>query len=210
MGRWIDITGNRYGRLVVLEHSHVKGYTHYYLCQCDCGNQTIVAKNALTTGRQVSCGCYRDERIKNFNKLPDNYLQLGKIFNGMKSRCYNPNNIRYNRYGGRGIKICDEWLQNVNSFREWAIKNGYKPGLSIDRINNDGDYSSDNCRWVEPKEQLSNYSANVFIEFNGKRQTLSKWSRELNIPMSTLHNRIRVHGWTVERALTEPVRRRRL
>lgn len=209
LGRWVDITGRRYGRLVVLSYSHAIGYTHYYLCQCDCGKQTTVAKNALTTGKQVSCGCYRSEVIKNINKLPDNYLQLGKIFRGMKARCYNPRSVRYKRYGGRGIKICEEWLQDINTFRSWAVENGYKPGLSIDRINNDGDYSPDNCRWVQPKDQLSNCSINVFVEFNGKCQTLAQWSRELNIPTSTLHNRIRVHGWPIERALTEPVRSRK-
>jgi len=204
----VKIIGKRFGRLIVVEYSHNVGYTRYFLCKCDCGNTTTVAKNALTTGKQVSCGCLRRSRIADLNRLPEGYLRLGKIFIAMKRRCYDPKSNRYYRYGARGITICDEWLNNINSFRKWAISNGYKDGLSIDRINNDEGYSPNNCRWVQKSEQTSNCSKNVFITFNGKTMTLAQWGRELGIPHSTLHNRIRVHGWSVERALTEPVRQR--
>jgi hypothetical protein len=179
------------------------------LCRCDCGTEKTIAKNALTTGKVVSCGCKRQECFNELNakkRVPQYYVNLLHIYNGMKARCYDPKSIRYNRYGGRGISICDEWLNDINVFRKWAIDNGYHPGLSIDRIDNDGNYCPENCRWVEPSEQLCNYSKNVYVEFNGKRQTLAQWSRELGMPTSTLHNRIRVHGWSVERALTEPRR----
>jgi hypothetical protein len=124
----------------------------------------------------------------------------------MKMRCYNTKSNRYYRYGGRGIKICDEWLNDVESFRQWAINNGYADGLTIDRIDNNGDYCPQNCRWITRSEQSNNTSKSVMIEFNGKCQTLAQWSHELNIPTSTLHNRIRVHGWSIERALTTPRR----
>jgi hypothetical protein len=202
----VNIIGKRFGNLVVLSHSHTKGYTRYFLCQCDCGNQTIVAKNALTTGKQVSCGCLRKKRLGDLNRLPNGYLRLGKIYRAMKKRCYDTKSNRYDRYGARGIKICDEWLSDINAFRKWSIENGYKDGLSIDRIDNNGDYSPNNCRWVEPTEQSNNTSRTVMIEYNGKTQTLTQWANELNIPKSTLHNRLRVHGWSVERALTQPVR----
>lgn len=205
----VNIIGKRFGNLVVLSYSHANGYTKYFLCQCDCGNQTVVAKNALTTGKQVSCGCLRKKRIADLNRLPNGYLRLGKIYRSMKERCYNTASNRYYRYGARGIKICDEWLSDINAFRKWAIDNGYKEGLSIDRIDNDGDYSPNNCRWIKPSEQWNNTSKTVLIEYNGKSQTLTQWANELNIPTSTLHNRLRVHGWSVERALTEPVRKRR-
>lgn len=204
----VNIIGKRFGRLTVLEHSHDAGYTKYFLCKCDCGKLTTVAKGSLTTGKQVSCGCLRNEHIASINRLPDGYIRLGKIFRSMKRRCYDPKSNRYMRYGARGITICDEWLNNINAFRSWAIKNGYRDDLSIDRINNDAGYSPENCRWIKKSDQLSNYSGNVIIEFRGKSQTLAQWGRELNIPSSTLHNRIRVHGWSIERALTEPIRKR--
>lgn len=203
----VNIIGKKFGRLTVLEYSHNVGYTRFFLCQCDCGKKKTVAKNNLTTGKQVSCGCLRAERLGNLNRLPEGYLRLGKIFHAMKYRCYDPRSNRYPRYGGRGITICDEWLNDMDTFRSWAIQNGYRDGLSIDRINNDEGYCPENCRWVDKSDQLSNFSRNVIVEFNGKSQTIAQWGKELGIPRSTLHNRLRVHGWSVERALTEPVRK---
>lgn len=205
----VNIVGKRFGRLEVLSFSHNIGYTKYFLCRCDCGAEKTIAKNALTTGKVVSCGCKRSEsfaRLVESQKLPEHYLQLGKIFRGMVKRCYDKRSNRYHRYGERGISICDEWMDDINAFRKWAVDHGYRPGLSIDRIDNDGNYCPENCRWVDSKAQSNNYSRNVFVEFDGKRQTLSQWSRELNIPTSTLHNRIRVKGWSIERALTQPRR----
>lgn len=206
MAERINIIGKRFGRLTVLSYSHNVGYTRYFLCKCDCGNQTTVAKNALTTHKQISCGCYRKENTKKIHSLPKGYSRLRKILNSMKMRCYNTKSNRYYRYGGRGIKICDEWLNDVESFRQWAINNGYADGLTIDRIDNNCDYCPQNCRWITRSEQSNNTSKSVMIEFNGKCQTLAQWSHELNIPTSTLHNRIRVHGWSIERALTTPRR----
>lgn len=208
MPKKINIIGRRFGRLVVLSYSHSDGYRKYYNCQCDCGNQTCVLKGNLLSGKQVSCGCFRRFRLANENRLPDGYLHLGKIFRSMKYRCYDKSCNRYYRYGGRGIKICDEWLSDINSFRKWAIENGYKEGLSIDRIDNDKDYCPENCRWVTQEEQRNNTSRTVLIEYNGKTQTLTQWAKELNMKPSTLHNRIRVRGWSIEHALTQPVRKR--
>lgn len=202
----INIIGKRFGRLVVLKYSHNVGYSKYFLCQCDCGNKKTIAKSNLTTGKQVSCGCYRTENLVKSNKLPNGYSRLSKIYNAMKKRCYDPSSNRYHRYGARGIKICDEWLNNKNSFREWAINHGYKDGLTIDRIDNNGNYCPENCRWVTRQEQSNNTCRTVMIEYNGKAQTLTQWAHELNIPTSTLHNRLRVHGWDVEKAFTTPVR----
>ena len=198
----VNIIGKRFGRLVVLSYSHNKGYTRYFLCQCDCGNQTTAAKNALTTGKQISCGCARRERLGKMNKLPDGYNRLGKIFRAMKKRCYDPSSNRYHRYGARGIKICDEWLSDVNVFREWAVNNGYKDGLTIDRIDNDGDYSPTNCRWVTREEQQNNTSRSVLITYNDKTQSMAQWARELDMPTSTLFNRLKVLGWSVDRSFS--------
>lgn len=204
----VNIIGRKFGLLTVVSLDHINGYTRYFLCECECGNHSIVAKNALTTGKQVSCGCLRKKRIGELNKLPDGYLRLGKIYRAMKKRCYNPSSNRYYRYGGRGIKICDEWLENIDAFREWAINNGYNDSLSIDRIDNDGDYCPENCRWISMSDQSVNNSKNIYIEYDGKSKTISQWAKDLGMKNSTLHNRIRVKGWSIERALTEPVRHR--
>lgn len=201
----VNILGKRFGNLTVIEYSHKIGYTRYFLCRCDCGNTCLVAKNNLTTGKQISCGCKRKTRLADMNRLPDGYLRLGAIYRKMVKRCYDPKSNRFKNYGGKGIKICDEWLNDINAFRKWAVCHGYKEGLTIERIDINGDYCPNNCTWIPKKEQMYNKSNTVRITFNGKTQTLSQWSQELGIPTSTLHNRIRVHGWTVERALTEPI-----
>lgn len=114
---------------------------------------------------------------------------LYSVLKGMKARCYDSKNKRYNRYGGRGIKICDEWKNNYDAFYEWGIKNGYKRGLSIDRINNDGDYEPQNCKWSTDKEQCRNRSTNVLVEYNGKTITLIELSEITNIPFKRLYMR---------------------
>lgn len=109
----------------------------------------------------------------------ENHAQSNKLYavwSCMKQRCYNPKNKRWNRYGGRGIKICEEWKNSFESFREWALSHGYSEGLTIDRINNDGNYEPDNCRWATYKEQNNNYSGNDIIEYNGERHTVTQWA----------------------------------
>lgn len=109
----------------------------------------------------------------------EKHVQVNKLYavwSCMKQRCCNPKNKRWNRYGGRGIKICEEWQNSFESFREWAITHGYSEGLTIDRINNDGNYEPANCRWTTYKEQNNNYSGNVIIEYNGERHTVTQWA----------------------------------
>lgn len=201
-----DIIGKRFERLVVKSFHHANGYIKYYVCQCDCGNEKVIARNNLLAGYTKSCGCLQKERAAQAHKLPEHYHQLHHVLQGMKNRCYNKENNRYHRYGERGITVCDEWLNNPDTFCEWAIANGYKKGLSIDRINNDGNYEPNNCRWVTPKEQNTNQSTNINITYNGITQTLSQWACQLGIKKTTLHNRIKYYGWSVEDALTKPVR----
>ncbi len=118
----------------------------------------------------------------------------------MKDRCYNPNNKRYPHYGGRGIVVCQEWKDNYVSFRDWAICNGYQIGLSLDRINNDGNYSPDNCRWATPKQQAYNRRTNRLITIQGKTQTVTEWAEEVGISIGAFQNRLR-YGWSEERLL---------
>lgn len=125
---------------------------------------------------------------------------LYQIWCAMKQRCYNPNNKRYDSYGGRGITICDEWLNDYPAFRKWAIENGYEDNgkLSIDRIDNDGNYEPNNCRWADIITQANNRSSNIVIEYNGKTQTLRQWSEETGISMDALYSRYRAGKTTEE------------
>ena len=123
----------------------------------------------------------------------------------MKARCYNSNQWNYQYYGGRGIKVCDEWKNNYNSFYNWALENGYQDNLSIDRIDTNGNYEPSNCRWVTDKEQKNNTRRNHYITYKGKTQSMSKWAEEINISYTTLRSRINTNKWSIEKAFTTPV-----
>lgn len=129
--------------------------------------------------------------------------RLRKIWFSMKDRCFNQKNARYPRYGGRGITVCEDWM-SFDVFKAWAIESGYTDDLTIDRIDNDGDYCPENCRWADMRTQCNNRSTNHLLTLDGRTQTMSEWSRELAIPLGVIHQRKR-NGWSDERALTEPV-----
>lgn len=138
----------------------------------------------------------------NFRNTKHNksHTKLYRKWQSMKNRCYRKNDPRYKNYGGRGIKICEAWLSDFMSFYNWAINNGYQENLSIDRINNDGNYEPSNCRWATNEEQHNNTTRNVYIVYNNKSQTMKQWSKELNINYSTIVERHR-KGWTDEECL---------
>lgn len=162
-----DITGLVSGRLTVLYQIDRKDKTSYYWhCQCECGETTEVVKPKLTKGRTGSCGCSRNGKsiTHGYSNHP-----LYKIFMDMKGRCYNRNYSSHLYYGGRGIIICDEWLNSPGSFVEWAESNGYKKGLEIDRIDNEGNYEPNNCRFVTRKENANNRRTTVYVLLNGER-----------------------------------------
>lgn len=133
--------------------------------------------------------------------------KLYGIWLSMKDRCENPKATPYKYYGAKGVKVCDEWSEYEN-FKSWSLENGYKQGLSIDRIDVNGNYCPDNCRWVTRKEQMNNTTRNRIICFNGKTQTLMQWSEETGIKYATLYNRLGWMGWSVEKALTTPPQKR--
>ena len=126
--------------------------------------------------------------------------KLYSVWNSLKLRCYNKNHYAYSSYGARGIKVCEEWKRDFKCFYDWAIKNGYKEGLSIDRINNDGDYEPSNCRFVDMFVQSNNRRSNHLISFEGKTQSLSKWAKEKGINYFTLRDRITKLNWSIEEA----------
>lgn len=129
--------------------------------------------------------------------------RLYKIYDGMKQRCTNPNYPRSKDYMGRGITICKEWMKSYQSFKIWALNNGYSEELSIDRIDNDGNYCPENCRWVDAKTQANNKRNVKKYEYNGELLSVSEWARKVGKPRATIEGRL-LRGWTIERALTEP------
>ena len=157
----LHLEGERYGKLVVVEeaepiYSKTGKMIRRWKCKCDCGNITIVRHGDLRNGSTVSCGCYNYEKESAVKTHGYSRTKLGNVFEGMKQRCNNPKNKNYEKYGGRGIKICTEWLNDPKKFFDWAIKNGYKEGLSIDRIDVNGNYEPDNCRWAGNETQCLN------------------------------------------------------
>lgn len=130
--------------------------------------------------------------------------RLYSIWSQMKNRCFNQNAERYSDYGGRGITVCDEWKDDFKAFYDWSMSNGYSDNLTIDRINNDGNYEPSNCRWVDVLTQVNNSRHNHMIEYCGESHSMSEWSRILNIPYYLLRNRINVYGWDIEKAFTTP------
>lgn len=197
MSKIFDLIGKKFGRWTVIElHDVIQRYTkngvkdgkdYYYLCQCECGNTSVVYRGNLLKGLSKSCGCLAEEkRIKTNTKHKLSHSRIDRIYYGMKARCYNSNNPAYKNYGQRGITICNEWLNDKNKFFEWAINNGYKDNLTIDRIDNNKGYSSNNCRWVTKKEQQNNKRNNCLITFNNETHTLSQWANILNVKISKL------------------------
>jgi hypothetical protein len=216
MGKLIDLTGQKLGRLTVIKRvENSKQKNAMWECICDCGNRTICKGNDLRIGHTQSCGCLKKEKASEIGKILGKSVvthgmtnsRLYSAWHSMKVRCTNPNTQNYKNYGGRGIAVCDEWLDSFESFRDWAMANGYRDDLTIDRINNDGPYSPENCRWVTKKEQGSNRRSNHFITHNGETHTLKQWAEKKGISRETLNSRLFSLGWSVERALSEPVRR---
>lgn len=156
----IDLKGKRFGRLIVVERIPISNKRTMWICKCDCGNEVSVDAYNLKSGHTQSCGCIHKEVTSRINKTHGlGNTRLYRIWNHMKTRCYRKSYHAFQHYGGRGIRVCDEWLHNFQSFYDWAMSNGYEENLSIDRIDTNGNYSPDNCRWATMADQNKNKRA---------------------------------------------------
>lgn len=207
MGTYKDLTGQKFGRLIVLKQvGRDKNNQVIWLCQCECGNTIKTISNRLKMGKTKSCGCLAKE-IKSITHKTHglSHTRLNRIYRKMKGRCLCKTNPAYPRYGGRGIKICVEWLDNFMNFYNWAINNGYADNLSIDRINVNGNYEPSNCRWATDKIQTRNLRTNHLVTYKGETRCIAEWAEILKIKYSTILQRINKLKWSAEKAFETPI-----
>lgn len=188
-GCYEDLTNKRFGNLVAKKYAGQNDRrATFWECICDCGKTTIVQSIHLKSGHTKSCGCKHKEQNKNFGKI--NYknglsnTRLWRAYRNMINRCYREKNIEYKYYGGRGIEVCQEWLNKEKgfiNFCDWSLSNGYKENLSLDRIDVNKNYEPSNCRWVDIYVQANNKTTTKKLKINGEIDTVSNWSRKLNV-----------------------------
>lgn len=208
----LDYKGMRFGRLIVIEEAErtiSDPGQRRWLCKCDCGNEKIIFHGNLQRGSTKSCGCLQNETRK---ACATHGHTRGRIptpeysaYSAMKRRCLLPTDRCYHLYGGRGITICERW---INSFENFLSDMGERPSPrhSIDRIDTNGNYEPSNCRWATPKEQQNNKRSCCYIEYGGERLTITQWAERTGLKAATIRNRLG-YGWSPERILTEPLGR---
>lgn len=198
----IEMKGKKAGRLLVTGYAYTKDKRAYWNCLCDCGNKLAVMGKPLRQGKTQSCGCLQIDRARQANTTHGKAKTLlWGVWQAMKTRTTNKNGSHWKYYGGKGIKICDEW-SDYQTFHDWAMANGYQKGLSIERNDGDKDYEPSNCRWIPNAEQQRNKSNNV--KFLG--ETAAEASRRLGGCKGLVQGRIRLLGWDIKRAFTQPLR----
>jgi len=199
----LELAGKRFGKLVAIESSETRNGNVLWRFKCDCGNEKVMMTGSIVSGRYKSCGCdmqkWRQEFGKS-NKWSSGAVTHGKCYTpeyrawqGMKSRCYHKGNQNYKNYGGRGIVVCDKWKDD---FAQFYKDMGDKPGTeySIERIDNNGNYSANNCKWETRKGQRRNTRRNVYVEYQGKNMCMRDWAEFFGIDTSTMSNRSRKLG----------------
>lgn len=211
MTRKINLIGQQFDRLTVIKCAGKNRSGNYqWLCQCKCGKKVVISSYSLRIGKTRSCGCYRTDLLLQRTakrKIPG-ITENGKqtkiycIYDSMKQRCYNPNHHAYKNYGGRGIKVCDRWLEpNGQGFLNFRRDMGERsPGMTLDRIDNNGNYCPENCKWSNWVEQNQNTSHNNWITIDNITQCMAAWCRKQKLPRSTVENRIK-RGWNIKEAL---------
>lgn len=198
-----DINGQKFGMLTVISFAEIRRGKAFWNCKCKCGNTSIVAGDKLRSGRTKSCGClqtkHRKEGIHKTHGMTN--TKIYTIWSNMRSRCMYKGNSMYRNYGGRGITVCDEWLQFEN-FQLWAITSGYSEGLSLERIDVNGNYEPDNCKWIPLCEQSLNQRRSHMVEAFGKTQTIREWADVTGISYDTIERRLNAYGWDAEKAVS--------
>lgn len=204
MSKLIDLTGMKFNNLTVINRAeNAKGGVARWNCLCDCGNYVIVRGSNLKSNAVKSCGC--------LCKTPPNKThgesktKLYRKWVGIKRRCYDTNCHNYSDYGGRGIRVCDEWKNDFLAFKRWVLETREDESLTIERIDVNGDYCPENCTWIDKKGQSNNRRSCLLYTYNGKTQNLTQWCEELGLNYKLIHERIRRDGWSFEKAITTPV-----
>ncbi len=192
-----DLTGQTFTKLYVIKRA--EGNSNFgearWLCRCECGQEKIVLGSDLRKGITKSCGCYNHEQHSKHNGYEE---KLYSVWKSMRYRCRNTNHQNYDKYGGRGIEICDEWYNSYSSFRKFAYGKGYDPNIdgcsqTIERIDVNGNYEPNNCKLASRKEQANNKRNNVYIEIDGTVKTMSQWAEYSGVNRSTIQGRYN-HG----------------
>ena len=206
MAVFVDLTGKRYGRLTVVKRvENSKNRSSRWLCKCDCGEDRIHSAGTLNYGTVKSCGCFGKEVSRELNTTHNkSNTKLYRVWATMRGRCRSQSYSGFRHYGGRGISVCTEWEDNFQSFYDWAISAGYREGLSIDRIDTNGNYEPQNCRWVSKTTQANNKRTNVKIEYNGEVHTVAEWASIFGLNYITLWMRLK-RGWDFEKAISKEV-----
>jgi hypothetical protein len=188
--------GDKYGRLTIISEVEQIKWTRRFLCKCDCGKEKVIRLEHLRRGAIISCGCYNIEKslgvchsLKHGHKRHLKPTRIYRIWGGMKKRCLNSKSNNYKRYGGRGINVCEEWIE-FEPFLNWAMSNGYKDNLSIERKDSNGNYEPGNCKWANAKEQANNRNSTHFVTYKDKSLSIKQWSEILNINYNTLKHRL--------------------
>lgn len=190
--KFISLENQKFGRLTVIRRGPNRVKKVAWECLCDCGNTTLVTSYNLKSGKISSCGCLKRELLTNKNiKHNQRHTKLYEIWKAIKQRCNNPNNIGYKNYGGRGITICEEWQNNFESFYEWSINNGYTEQLSIDRIDVNGNYEPNNCRWATRLEQANNTRNTKYYTYDNKTLPLRYWCNIYNMNYKQIYDVLR-------------------
>lgn len=201
-----EYLNKRFGSLVITENLGIRKQIHWVFAECDCGSIKPYRANDIMFGGSTNCGCKRRKYLVNKNTTHGlSRSPLYAVWQGIKDRCYREGHKAYHRYGGRGITVCDEWLNDFECFSNWALQNGWQKGLEIDRENNDGNYSPDNCRVVTMLVNRRNTSKTIYLEYNGERRPQSEWAEIMGISYDVLSDRVKDLGWSVDKALTTPL-----
>lgn len=211
--RFRNLTGQRFGRLLVQafygKQIRSDGHTRmYFTCLCDCGTVSVVRSASLISGATTSCDCYRVEQASKINAIKNRThgkygTTVYHVWNGMIQRCYNPNGKSYKRYGGRGITVCDRWKKSFENF--YSDMGDPSAGLTLERRDNNLGYSPENCLWASRTAQARNRRSNRLITHSGMTMCVAAWEEHLGLTPSIIIQRLDVLGWSVERAITEPV-----